>query len=80
VAKYLHNWSGLPSVIGVVLMLVLWIRDNLPSRTDPVWFREAGGMLRSPASPHPETGRFKSGQKMIFWTVVLGGLLLAASG
>ena len=80
VAKSLHNWSAVPFVIGILMMLVLWIRDNIPSRADLDWVRHAGGMLRKGTSYHPETARFNAGQKGIFWAVVLGGLALAVSG
>lgn len=80
VSKYLHNWSGVPFVIGLVLMLVLWVRDNLPERSDIAWFRQAGGMFNRPGTPHMETGRFNAGQKVIFWSVILGGGALAATG
>lgn len=79
-SKYLHNWSSFVFVIGILMMLVLWIKDNIPSRADIAWFREAGGMFSKPGTPHPETARFNAGQKMIFWTVVLGGLAISASG
>ncbi len=79
-SKYLHNWSGLPFVIGILMMLVLWLRDNIPARSDITWIRQAGGMFNAPGTPHPETGRFNAGQKIIFWTVVLGGLGLSVTG
>jgi formate dehydrogenase subunit gamma len=80
VSKSLHNWSGIPFAIGIVLMLVLWIRDNIPNRKDWEWLRQGGGMFTKETSFHPETERFNAGQKIIFWSVVLGGLLLTATG
>lgn len=80
-SKYVHNAFGLPFFLGVLLMLVLWIRDNLPERADLVWIRTLGGFLsKGPAGEHPEIGRFNAGQKGIFWTVVLGGIALSVSG
>lgn len=80
-AKSLHNWSGVPFTIGVVLMLFLWARDNLPSRIDWEWLRKGGGgMLTKDTSVHVETPRFNAGQKGIFWSVVIFGLVLAVSG
>ena len=38
-AKHLHNWSAPVFVLGIALMLVLWIRDNIPSRADLTWIR-----------------------------------------
>jgi formate dehydrogenase subunit gamma len=80
VSKYLHNWSGVPFVLGLVLMLVLWVRDNLPQMSDITWFRQAGGMFSGPGTPHLETGRFNAGQKVVFWSVILFGGALAATG
>ena len=60
------------------MMLVLWIRDNIPEKADITWIKQGGGFLNN--GFHPEAGRFNAGQKMIFWTVVLGGLAMALSG
>lgn len=81
VAKYIHNFSSLPFVLGLLLMIVLWVRDNIPERADIQWVRDMGGIFRR-GSTHPlsETGRFNAGQKLVFWSVVLGGLALAVSG
>ena len=78
-SKYVHNIFGVPFTLGVLLMLVLWIRDNIPERADITWIRTMGGFL-SKSGEHPETGRFNAGQKGIFWVVVLGGIALAVSG
>lgn len=78
-SKILHNFIGLPFLIGVVLMLVLWIRDNIPEKADWVWIRTLGGAL-SRKGEHPEPGRFNAGQKGVFWAVVFGGLLLSITG
>ena len=80
VSKYLHNWSAVPFVIGLVLMLVVWVRDNVPTRADWLWIKKAGGMFQKAGSFHPETARFNAGQKIIFWSVILGGTTLAISG
>ena len=34
----------------------------------------------APASTHPPAARFNAGQKLIFWSVVLGGIALSVSG
>jgi len=78
-SKIVHNFFSLPFVIGVLLMLVLWIRDNIPERADLVWLKSLGGLL-SKSGEHPECGRFNAGQKGIFWSVILGGGALAVTG
>jgi len=78
-SKYLHNFSSAAFVIGLVLMLVLWIRDNIPNRKDWIWIRTAGGLFARKAV-HPEAGRFNAGQKGLFWAVILGGSAMAVTG
>jgi formate dehydrogenase subunit gamma len=76
--KLAHNFLSFPFVLGLLMMLVLWIRDNIPEKADLIWIKQGGGFLNN--GFHPEAGRFNAGQKMIFWTVVLGGLAMALSG
>lgn len=76
-AKLAHNYLSFPFTLGVVLMLLIWIKDNIPSGTDVRWFAAGGGLL---GKGHPPAARFNGGQKLIFWTVVLGGGAIAASG
>ncbi|WP_114394215.1 formate dehydrogenase subunit gamma [Oleisolibacter albus] len=77
--KILHNFTSVPFVLGLVLMAVLWIRDNIPERADWIWIKTGGGILRK-VSEHPEAGRFNAGQKLVFWGVLSGGGALAISG
>jgi formate dehydrogenase subunit gamma len=76
-AKYSHNFLAWPFMLGVLMILVLWIKDNIPDRTDIRWLKEGGGIF---GHHHPPARRFNAGQKIVFWTVVLGGLGLSASG
>jgi formate dehydrogenase subunit gamma len=77
-AKYAHNFFAWPFVIGVALMFVFWVRDNMFRRTDWSWFRAGGGLVRHQSEIH--AGRFNGGQKLMFWSVVIGSLLMFASG
>jgi formate dehydrogenase subunit gamma len=78
-SKYAHNFLSVPFVLGVLLIGIPWLRDNLPEKADYEWLRQGGGML-SGGKVHPEAGRFNAGQKGIFWVVVLGGLVMAVTG
>ncbi len=76
--KYSHDYLGFAFTIGLILMIVLWVRDNLPSRHDIRWLAAGGGMFSKGA--HPPAKKFNAGQKVIFWFVVVSGLSLATTG
>ncbi len=65
-------------VLGVLVMIVVWTRDNLPSRVDLQWLRAGGGLFSK--GGHISAGRFNAGQKMLFWAVTLATLVIFASG
>ncbi|MCC6777337.1 MAG: formate dehydrogenase subunit gamma [Hyphomicrobiales bacterium] len=78
-SAWLHMGSAVPFVLGVALMIILWLRENLITRLDLVWLRELGGFLND--DPHkPSANRFNAGQKLVFWGVVLGGLAALITG
>ena len=76
-AKYAHNYLSFPFTLGVVLIFLMWIAWNFPTRVDVNWLREGGGIV---GHKHPAADRFNAGQKMVYWIVVLGGSAIAASG
>ena len=76
-AKYAHDFLSFPFTVGVVLIFLMWIAGNLPTRTDAQWLKEGGGIV---GHRHPPAGRFNAGQKIIYWIVVLGGGAMAATG
>ena len=76
-AKFAHNFVAWPFMLGIVIMLLVWIKDNLPDRYDWAWLKAGGGFF---SERHVPAARFNAGQKLIFWSVVLGGAALSASG
>ncbi|MHA1599757.1 MAG: formate dehydrogenase subunit gamma [Alphaproteobacteria bacterium] len=76
--KYVHNFVSFAFMVGVVLMLVIWVRHNLPTREDLVWLAKGGGIFVK--GVHPPSRKFNAGQKILFWMVVLGGTSMAFSG
>ena len=75
--KYAHNFLAFPFTLGLVVMLLIWVKDNIPNARDIAWFKAGGGLI---GNEHPEAGRFNGGQKMVFWITVLGGAVVALSG
>jgi formate dehydrogenase subunit gamma len=76
--KYLHNFVSFAFMLGVILMVILWVRHNLPSRADLEWLAKGGGLFVK--GVHPSSRKFNAGQKILFWIVVLGGISLSVSG
>jgi formate dehydrogenase subunit gamma len=75
--KYAHNFLAFPFTLGIVVMLLLWVKDNIPNGRDVKWFAAGGGLV---GHGHPAAGRFNGGQKGIFWITVLGGAAVAVTG
>lgn len=76
--KYAHNYLAFPFMLGVLLMLVTWIRFNIPSKVDLQWIAVGGGLFSK--GVHPPADKFNAGQKVIFWSVVAGGVALSVTG
>ncbi|VIO72785.1 Formate dehydrogenase, cytochrome b556(fdo) subunit [Bradyrhizobium ivorense] len=76
-AKYAHNYLSFPFTIGVLLIFVMWIAGNIPNRVDVDWLKRGGGIV---GHDHPPAYRFNAGQKAVYWIVVVGGLLVSATG
>lgn len=77
-AKPVHDWLAVPFVIGLVLMMVPWIKDSLPRAYDWTWIKSGGGYLDK--SKHPPAGFVNAGEKVWFWLLFFGGIVLVASG
>lgn len=76
--KWLHGYVAFAFMAGLVMIFVLWIKDNLPDRYDLPWLVRGGGMFVK--GSHPPARKFNAGQKMIFWSVIIGGLSLVMTG
>jgi formate dehydrogenase subunit gamma len=77
IAKYLHNFTSFAFVAGLVLITVIFFRDNLLARVDVEWVRQGGGFIKS---KHAPAGRFNAGEKAVFWIALFAGIAVAASG
>ena len=77
-AKYAHDYLAFPFMFGLVVMFLIWIKDNIPGKLDLDWIKQGGGLLSK--GVHPPAPRFNAGQKGIFWIVIIGGALMSVSG
>jgi formate dehydrogenase subunit gamma len=77
-AKTLHNYCGPLLLIGILLMFLIWFRDNIPKKADLQWFRNLGGMIGR--GPRPHSGKINGGEKGWFWLVVVFGIGVGVTG
>lgn len=76
---WVHMSMILPFSIGLLVMIGIWSGQNLFSRIDWNWLKHGGGIVRAD-SDTPPADKFNAGQKLIFWSVIAGGIVLVASG
>jgi formate dehydrogenase subunit gamma len=79
-AKYAHNYISFAFTLGVVLMFVMWIAENFPTRADIEWLKRGGGNFIKKHGGHPPAWRFNAGQKILYWFVVLAGIAMIVTG
>ena len=78
VLKTAHNFAGPLFAVSLVIVMVTFVRDNLPEKGDLNWLLKGGGMM----SEHEvKSGRFNAGEKVVFWGgVFFLGTIVVASG
>jgi formate dehydrogenase subunit gamma len=76
-AKYAHNFTSFAFVLGLLLIVAIFIKDNIPEKLDLEWFRQGGGFI---ATKHPSARRFNAGEKLVFWGVLGAGAAVTVSG
>ncbi len=76
--KNIHNFVGPAFVVSLIVVFLVFVRDNLPSKEDITWLLKGGGLLSGTEVP---SHRFNAGEKVLFWGgVFLLGALVAGSG
>jgi formate dehydrogenase subunit gamma len=78
VLKNVHNFTGPIFSVSLLIVIVVFMRDNLPARGDVNWMLKGGGIL---SGKEIESGRFNAGEKITYWGGVFAlGLVVVASG
>jgi len=76
--KNIHNFVGPLFAVSLVIVIVTFVRDNLPRAEDITWLLKGGGLLSGQEVP---SHRFNAGEKLLFWGgVFFLGLIVVASG
>ena len=76
--KNIHNFAGPLFAVSLVIVIVTFVRDNIPSKEDLTWILKGGGLFSGTEVP---SHRFNAGEKILFWSgVFFLGLVVVASG
>ncbi|MBO9473839.1 formate dehydrogenase subunit gamma [Shimia sp. R10_1] len=76
--KWVHNNIAWAFMLGLLMVFVMWVHHNIPDRTDLKWLAKGGGLFAK--GVHPPAKKFNAGQKIIFWSVIVLGVSISASG
>jgi formate dehydrogenase subunit gamma len=77
VAKYVHNFTSFSFVVGLVLITLIFFRDNFFGKVDLEWLKQGGGFIKD---KHAPAGRFNLGEKLVYWLSVAAGVAVSISG
>jgi formate dehydrogenase subunit gamma len=76
-AKYVHNFTSFSFMAGLLLIVVIFFRDNLPAKVDLDWIRQGGGFIKN---RHAPAGKFNPGEKLVYWLSLAAGVAVSLSG
>src|ERR1700682_2136965 len=76
-AKYLHNFTSFSFAAGLILIVVIFFRDNLFGRIDLDWIKQGGGFIKN---KHAPADRFNLGEKLVYWLSLAAGIAVSVSG
>src|SRR5260370_29615084 len=79
-ARFWHPWFGLAFTVSMVWMYAMWRRDMQITEADRRWSKAMGYYVKNEDEKLPPIGRFNYGQKLFFWLMFYGVILLLLSG
>jgi formate dehydrogenase subunit gamma len=79
-ARFWHPWLGLVFAISVFWMYQMWRTDMKTTDADQRWSKAMQHYIRNEDENLPPIGRFNYGQKLFFWLMFYGAILLVLSG
>lgn len=78
--RILHPYFGLIMTLSFLLMALRFWQLNRMNRIDWAWLRRVGEMVDGDDHNMPEQGKYNGGQKLLFWLLLFGTILLLFSG
>jgi formate dehydrogenase subunit gamma len=76
--KNIHNFVGPIFTVSLVVVFLIFVKNNFPEKTDLKWLTRLGGLF---GGENVSSGYFNAGEKLWFWGgVVVLGLFVSSSG
>jgi formate dehydrogenase subunit gamma len=79
-SRFWHPIVGLAFLVGTMWMNSLWRRDMEITPGDRQWLDHSEAYITNDEDHTPLSDRFNAGQKVFYWLMLYGGLLLLLSG
>jgi formate dehydrogenase subunit gamma len=79
-ARFWHPWFGLAFTASMAVMYMHWAGDMRITEADRRWSQAIEHYIRNEDDQLPPEGRFNYGQKLFFWLMLYGIILLLISG
>src|SRR5208282_5919529 len=79
-ARFWHPWFGLAFAVSVFWMYKMWYGDMATTDADRRWHKAIKHYIENDDQNLPPEGRFNYGQKIFFWVMFYGVILLVISG
>ncbi|GLS14335.1 MULTISPECIES: formate dehydrogenase subunit gamma [Hydrogenophaga] len=78
--RILHPYIGVVMMLFFVIMALRFWRLNVIEPRDVEWLKNVNKMVDGNDHDMPEQGKYNGGQKVLFWGLVVGMVLLLVSG
>jgi formate dehydrogenase subunit gamma len=79
-ARFWHPWFGVGFTLSVFWMYKMWRGDLATTDADRRWWKAINYYIENEDEKLPPVGRFNFGQKIFFWLMFYGVILLVLSG
>jgi formate dehydrogenase subunit gamma len=79
-ARFGHPWFGLLFTLSLLVTFVQWRGDMQITDADRAWGKAIPEYIQNEDDKLPPAGRFNYGQKLFFWGIFYGVILLLLSG
>lgn len=78
--RILHPYIGVVMFLFFLVMAIRFAGLNMIEKRDVEWLKNVNKMVDGDDHDMPEQGKYNGGQKVLFWGLVIGMLMLSITG